>query len=203
MTRKLVAPAAALLALLGASSAGLGLHELARASQPGQPPLIVRFDTSEDEQAKAAVRAATAASHDFSKAKALVRSALAQSAYNTDARLRLVYIDTVEHGAPTPEGLQQLRQSYDLAPYDPTSASWRTKFVFEFWDTMPTEIRKSAVAEAGAFYKAGSRRANMAPTLSSIANPNGAKAAAALVNGRKFDIDAASPSRPSSTVVVE
>lgn len=172
----LLAPVAAAIALAGAVTAGLGLYELARIESPPRPPVFFTFDVAADAQARKSILA-NKTKKTFKDARALANAAIREDAYNNVARLRLVYMDAEEHGRPTPAGLRLLQQSYDLAPYDPYSASWRTLFVLESWNSMTPAIRAAAQREAVAFMKSGSRVADMRNTLQKVRNPDGRMAA--------------------------
>lgn len=104
--------------------------------------------------------------------------ALALSPYSNSARLRLIYIDTVQRGAAGPAGLGHLKQSYDLAPLDYSVAAWRVRFALEHWRELPPELRRAAEAEAMAFGRVGSRDADVRSSLASIHSPEGRLTAA-------------------------
>lgn len=171
MKTNIIAPAAAL-ALVGAIASGVGIYELSRMAAPPRRPFLVTFDLSADAQARTSI-IANKKTKAFNEARALANSAIRESAYNNVSRLRLVYIDATEHGRPTAEGLKFLQQSYDLAPYDPHSASWRTLFVLEHWGDMTPAIRAAAQREALAFMKVGSKTADIRSTLKRVRNPEG------------------------------
>ncbi|MFD1192004.1 hypothetical protein ACFQ27_15555 [Phenylobacterium conjunctum] len=173
---------AATIAVVGAVSAFLGLQELDRANAVPHEAFVFRFDVAEDGQAKREVNTALA-THDFRRARALAQAALQQNAYNNEARLRLAFIDLAEHGRITPQGLGLVQQSYDLAAYDPTMAGWRVKYVLESWDKCSPGLQKSAVDEARAFLKSGSRVANMREALAQVSNPKGAALAKDILEG--------------------
>lgn len=176
MKAKILAPTAAVFALASAIAAGIGIYELGRIASPPRPPFIVTFGISSDAQARASI-IANKKTKTFNEARALANAAIRESAYNNVSRLRLVYIDATEHGRPTAEGLKLLQQSYDLAPYDVHSASWRTLFVLEYWDNMTPAIRAAAQREAIAFMKVGSKTADIRNTLKRVQNPEGRVAA--------------------------
>lgn len=165
------------LGVLGILGAGLCLNELSRETAAPRPAVLFVFDTSEDGQAKAAVNLALQ-THDYTKAKQLGASALSIAAYNTNARLRLAYIDFREHGHLTAVGERQLALSYDLAPYDPFAASWRVKFALEHWGDLSPATRNAVHTEAVAFLKSGSQVADMQNALSSIRSDDGRMVAA-------------------------
>ncbi|MCI3132725.1 hypothetical protein [Phenylobacterium aquaticum] len=150
----------------------MALSEISRETASGRAPIALKFDTTEDGQARLAVNRALR-THDYSPARALAHSALSLNAYNTNARLRLAYIDFREHGRLTAQGERDLAQSYDLAPYDPFAASWRVKFALDHWGDLSPATRKAAHAEALAFLQVGSQVANMRNTLSSIRSGEG------------------------------
>ena len=165
------------LGALGISGAGLGLYELSRETSEARPAALFVFDTSEDGQAKAEVNRGLK-THNYAKAKKLGASALSIAAYNTNARLRLAYIDFREHGRLTSVGERELALSYDLAPYDPFAASWRVKFALEHWGDLSPATRNAVHTEAVAFLKSGSQVADMRSTLSSIRSDDGRMVAA-------------------------
>ena len=172
MKNRILAPASATLALVGAITAGLGLYQLARIEAEPRPAFLLTFDVAADAQARKSILA-NEAKNTFRDARILANAAIRENAYNNVSRLRLVYMDAAEHGRPTPAGLKLLQQSYDLAPYDPYSASWRTLFVLEYWNVMTPAIRAAAQQEATAFLKSGSRVADMRNTLQQVRNPDG------------------------------
>lgn len=172
MKTKLLAPVSAGIALVGAVTGALGLYELARIESPPRAPVLITFDVAADAQARKSILA-NERKKTFSDARAQANAAIREDAYNNVSRLRLVYMDAREHGRPTPAGLKLLQQSYDLAPYDPYSASWRTLFVLEYWSAMTPAIRAAAQQEATAFLKSGSRVADMRNTLQQVRNPDG------------------------------
>lgn len=164
--------AATVLGVAGIAGPALSLNELSRETAAPRSATILTFDTSEDGQARKAVERGMT-SGNYTDAKHLAKSALSIAAYNTNARLRLAYIDLREHGRLTPAGEHELAQSYDLAPYDPFSASWRVKFALDHWADLTPGTRNAAHAEAIAFLNSGSQVANMRNTLGSIHTDEG------------------------------
>lgn len=160
------------LGVAGMGGSALGLNELSRETAPPRPAAIFTFDTSEDGQARKAVDRALK-TRDYGPPKHLAKSALTIAAYNTNARLRLAYIDLREHGRLTAVGEHELAQSYDLAPYDAFAASWRVRFALDHWGDLAPTTRNAVHAEALAFLKNGSEVANMRKTLSSIRSNDG------------------------------
>lgn len=107
--------------------------------------------------------------------------ALALSPYSNSARLRLIYIDTVQRGSLGPDGLAHLERSYDLVPLDYTVAAWRVRFALEHWREIPPDLRRAAESEAMAFGRVGSKDADVRSSLASIHSPEGRLTAALWV----------------------
>lgn len=177
MTKLTNLTAAIALGVAGIGGSALGLNELARETALPRSAAIFTFDTSQDGQARRAVDQAMK-TRNYAPATQLVKSALSIAAYNTNARLRLAYIDFREHGNLTDQGEHYIAQSYDLAPYDPFAASWRVSFALEHWSDLTPATRNAVHNEAIAFLKSGSQVANMRNTLSGIRNDDGRLVAA-------------------------
>jgi hypothetical protein len=107
-----------------------------------------------------------------------INRALTLSPYDNQARLRLVYIDSVRHPPVSPAGVARLEESYSLMPYDYTVAAWRIRFGLEHWALLSPELRLEIYAEAMAFGRAHSQDVDVRPILQSIHNPQGRLAAA-------------------------
>ena len=108
----------------------------------------------------------------FEDARSATRSALAQSPYDPSAWLRLAYIDAAEDGALDEAGVEALRRSYELLPFDQYVAIWRVRFALEHWDRLPADLRPRVKAEALAFTRT-SRYREMQTTLREVSNPVG------------------------------
>lgn len=155
----------------------IGLAELSRASSPNRAPVVIVLDAAEDGQARQIIDSAKTPA-DYARAAHHAQRALAQSAYNSNARLRLVFIDTLEHGRLTKEGERLLVQSYDLAPYDATVAAWRVRFALEHWGDLQPTTRVSVRKEALALGGVSSRTADIRNTLRSVHDERGRVVAA-------------------------
>ena len=115
---------------------------------------------------------------DLDRAEALARKTLAISPYANTARLRLAYVDSLRHGAMTPEGVRLFVQSYELLPTDQNVAAWRIRFGLEHWAQLTPQARAVVQNEAMAFARARSANPPVRQILGSIRNPNGRLAAA-------------------------
>jgi hypothetical protein len=106
------------------------------------------------------------------------RLALSLSPYDNSARLRLAYVDRLQHRSLSSEGAAQFSRSYDLVPYDHTVAAWRIRFGLENWVALTPEARDAVRREAVAFARANTAALDIRAILRSIRNPNGRLAGA-------------------------
>lgn len=173
MTREVSPPlvAGALLAILTLLLAGLGLASLnATAGKANLLPLT--FNWTEDERASAILEASLGPVA-LADAEASVRLALAQSPYNNVARMRLVYILSLRARGFPPEAQRLLQQSYDLAPYDPAVAEWRTTFALNHWAALPSSTQSAVRDEVSAFKVVTRPSIDMRRALRGVSAPEG------------------------------
>lgn len=164
--------AAAVLAIATLATALLGLGELARTT-PGQPARVLTFDVAEDAVAAALVEKAQSPA-DYQQAAIHAGRALSLSPYNNNARLRLAFIDSKLHGDKlSATGRKHLAKTYDLAPYDPTLAAWRTRFALEHWQDLDLETRKAVQTEVRALGSGTVVSDKIRNELRSVQNPIG------------------------------
>lgn len=173
MTRQITPPlvAGGLLAILTLLMAGLGLASL-NAAAGKVNPLPLTFNWTEDERARAMLEVSQSPA-TLAAAEASVRLALAQSPYNNVARMRLVYILSRRAGGFPPEARRLFAQSYDLAPYDPAAAEWRTTFALDHWAALPSSTQAAVRNEVAAFRSVGLRSINMRRALGAVSAPEG------------------------------
>lgn len=173
MSREISPPlvAGSLLAILTLLIAGAGLASL-NAAAGSATPLPLTFNWTEDERARTILEA----SHGpvaLADAEASVRRALGGSPYNNVARMRLVYILSLRARGFPPEAQQLFQQSYDLAPYDPAVAEWRTTFALNHWDTLPASTQSAVRDEVLAFKSVSRRTIDMQRALRAVSAPEG------------------------------
>lgn len=173
MTRAVSPPlvAGGLLAVLTLLMAGLGLASL-NATAGKADPLPFTFNWTEDERAREILEASHSPAA-LADAEASVRRALAQSPYNNVARMRLVYILSLRAHSFPPEAQRLFEQSYDLAPYDPAVAEWRTTFALDHWAALPSLTQLAARDEVLAFKSAGRPSIDMRRALRAVRAPEG------------------------------
>lgn len=163
--------AGALLAVLTLLMAGLGLASL-NATAGNANPLPFTFNWTEDEQARDILEASRSPAA-LADAEAHVRRALAQSPYNNVARMRLVYVLSLRAGGFPPEAQQLFAKSYDLAPYDPAVAEWRTTFALNHWAALPSATQQAVRDEVLAFKSVTRPSIDMRRALRAVAAPEG------------------------------
>ena len=173
MTRQVSPPlaAGALLAILTLVMAGVGLASLNAAAGKANP-LPFAFNWTEDERAREVLER----SHGpiaLDTAEPSVRRALAQSPYNNVARMRLVYILSLRARTFPPEAQRLFEQSYDLAPYDPAVAEWRTTFALDHWDALPSSTQLAVREEVSAFKAVSVPSIDMRRALRAVSAPEG------------------------------
>ena len=173
MTRQITPPlvAGGLLAILTLLMAGLGLASLNAGARKANL-LPFTFNWTEDERARAILEV----SHGpvaLADAEAGVRRALAQSPYNNVARMRLVYVLSLRAGGFPLEAQRLFEQSYDLAPYDPAVAEWRTTFALDHWAALPSSTQSAVRDEVSAFKSVGRRSIDMRRALRAVSAPEG------------------------------
>lgn len=173
MTRPISPPlvAGGLLAILTLTMAGLGLASLNITSGKANP-LPLSFNWAEDEQARTILEASQSPSA-LAAAELHVRRALAQSPYNNSARMRLVYILSLRAHSFPPEAQRLLQQSYDLAPYDPAVAEWRSTFALNHWGSLPVATQGAVRSEVLAFRAASRPSIDMRRALKAVTAPEG------------------------------
>jgi hypothetical protein len=169
--------ATAVLGALAAASSLAGLFVLNTGVGAGAPPLGFAFSNGYDDTAYRRMSGRPTPA-DLSAAAQLSARAVALSPYASAPRLRLAYIDSLQHGRLTETGVRQFSRSYDLTAIDPDVAAWRIRFGLEHWDTLPGDTRLAVAAEAEAFAKLRGSPVNVAAVLSSVRDPSGRLAAA-------------------------
>ena len=100
-----------------------------------------------DARAKNALSGSALTRSDLDEAQAESRAALRLAAVDNAAWLNLALIDRIRHGRLTAEGLQALRRSYGVAPFDPDAAIWRIRFALNNWDVLTPELRQDVTDE--------------------------------------------------------
>ena len=80
-------------------------------------------------------------------AKSETVSALRSDPANPTSWLRLAYLDTLDDGHLTAEGVDALRRSYSVAPLGPDNSSWRLPFAFEHWQELDSTLRLQVLEE--------------------------------------------------------
>lgn len=104
----------------------------------------------------------------------LSRAAIAQFPYDTSAWLRLAYVDALDHGRLTPQGVAWIRRSYDLVAVDPQVGLWRVRFALAFAQSLPKDVREDVRNEVKAMAVNGSARRDLRQMVTSIQDPVGA-----------------------------
>lgn len=173
MTRQITPPlvASGLLAVLTLLLAGLGLASL-NATAGKVNPLPITFNWTEDERARGILEASLTPVA-LADAEASVRRALAQSPYNNVARMRLVYILSLRAQGFPPGAQKLFQQSYDLAPYDPAVAEWRTTFALNHWEALPSSTQAAVRDEVRAFRSVTRPSIDMRRALRAVTTPEG------------------------------
>lgn len=146
---------------------------LAALNTGGEAPAI-RFAVGYDRKATPLVSGAAPMSPaDRARAAALSRKAIAEFPYDTGAWLRLAYIDTLDHGGLSPEGIALLRRSYDLVAIDPEIGLWRVRFALENSQALPPDLRVAVRNETSGLWKKAANRRRLREIARSIDNPAG------------------------------
>lgn len=138
---------------------------------PVASPLVLAIGQSRSAEAALARTPA-----DLALATEATERALAQAPYDSRARLRLAFIDSLD-GDLSPQGLAALEMSYQLLPFDQYVSAWRVRFALNHWGVLTPELRKKVEAEAFAF-AATPRRREMLAVLESVTSPVGVVPAA-------------------------
>lgn len=138
---------------------------------PVDSPLVLAIGQSRSAEAALAKSPA-----DLARATEATERALSQAPYDSRARLRLAFIDSLD-GDLSPEGLAALEMSYQLLPFDQYVSAWRVRFALNHWGVLTPDLRKKVEAEAFA-YSATPRRREMIATLESVSSPIGVVPAA-------------------------
>jgi hypothetical protein len=158
----------ALLTLGMALAALLALHPVAA---PVKSPLTLALGQSRS------IDAALAESPpNLSAAAEANRRIVALAPYDSSARLRVAYIDSLD-GKLGDEGLAALALSYQLLPFDQYVSTWRIGFALNHWGDLTPEIRRAVEAETFAFAQTGRRR-ELLTTLAAVNSPIGVVPAA-------------------------
>jgi hypothetical protein len=122
------------------------------------------------------------------QAAALSQAATAQFPYDTGAWLRLAYVDALDHGGLTSDGLKFLKRSYDLVAIDPQLGPWRVRFALENSQALTPELRAAARTETSALWKNGENREKLTQLATTIHNPAGRLSAALWLNRLAADV---------------
>jgi hypothetical protein len=133
---------------------------------------------SHDELAFGRLKTAATSEAARTGAEEEIHRALALSPYDNEARLRLVYIDSLRHPPVGAVGVARFEESYSLIPYDYTIAAWRIRFGLEHWGALSPVSRAAVYEEAMAFGRAHSQDVAVRGILQSIHDPQGRLAAA-------------------------
>ena len=123
------------------------------------------------EQVLAAPRPSAGA---VSQSKRLTELALREFPYDTSAWLRLAYIDRLQNGRMTTQGIAAFTRSYDLVAVDPQFAAWRIHFALENWTNLPSELKAMVKLEASTLSTDSIGRDKITPALRSVRDPIGA-----------------------------
>jgi hypothetical protein len=169
--------AGAALAIATALASLLGLVAFHTGATIGAPPVVLGFAQGYETAAYERLLAKPTAK-DLATAEAKARQALALAPYGNTARLRLAYIDTLQHGRLSTEGARLFAQSYDLVPLDPDIATWRVTFGLEHWAELSPQARQAIQHEFTTFARFNSRDADMSGVLNRVTNPSGRLAVA-------------------------
>jgi hypothetical protein len=169
--------AGAALAVVTALASLLGLVALHTGVTIGAAPAVLGFAQGYEAKAYEVLTAKqTPGSLDVAAAEA--RQALAIAPYGNSPRLRLAYIDALQHGRLSPEGSRIFGQSYDLVPLDPDIATWRVAFGLEHWAELSPATRQAIQLEFTTFARFNSRDADMRGVPNTVKNPSGRLAVA-------------------------
>jgi hypothetical protein len=158
----LTASLAALVALNSGGALRLGSAELA--------PIAAGYDRLAEARLAGAAPPSPAAR---AESAALSRGAVAQFPYDTGAWLRLAYLDRLEHGRLTPQGLAALRRSYDLVAVDPDFGVWRISFALENSQSLPPLLRAAVREEVSALWTVQRDRGRLLNLRTQLQNPAG------------------------------
>jgi hypothetical protein len=174
MNARRLAIQAAGLAVFAILTLGLALAALLALDPTGAPlksPLVLALGQSR------ATEAALAESPPDLKLAAETNSrAVALAPYDSSARLRVAYIDSLD-GTLDDEGVSALALSYQLLPFDQYVATWRIGFALNHWGDLSPDIRRAVEAETFAFAQTGRRR-ELLTVLATVNSPIGVVPAA-------------------------
>jgi len=112
----------------------------------------------------------------------LSRGAISQFPYDIGAWLRLAYVDYLDHGGLTAQGLADLKRSYDLIAVDPELGFWRVRFALENSYSLPPDLRASVRREVAAMWVNPNHRSDLRKMLPTIQNPAGRLSLALWLN---------------------
>jgi hypothetical protein len=169
--RTIQAAALAGFAILTLGMALAALLALNPIQAPVQSPLVLALGQSR------ATEAALAESPPDLKVAAETNSrAVALAPYDSSARLRVAYIDSLD-GKLDDEGVAALALSYQLLPFDQYVSTWRIGFALNHWGDLTPDIRRAVEAETFAFAQTGRRRELLA-VLAAVNSPIGVVPAA-------------------------
>ena len=133
-------------------------------SAPFAPNPLAGLGVSAEERA---VRSAEAASPDAALWNARFIAAVPASARGWTLQAYLEGRDGF-----TPASAEALRRSYVVAPLGPTDSVWRLTYLYENWDRLPTNLRRSARVEHRTHER---QHGSLSPEI--ISNPAGRLAA--------------------------
>ncbi|RAK52645.1 hypothetical protein [Phenylobacterium deserti] len=111
---------------------------------------------------------------DRARAVQLSRSALAEFPYDTPARLRIAYAESLATGTLTPTARTELSRSYDLVAMDPDVGGWRVRFALNFAQQLPPELREAVKKETLALGRTWSTRKQLRQAVPLLRDPMGA-----------------------------
>lgn len=101
-------------------------------------------------------------------------TSLSLSPMSPQAWLTKAYIAQQEAGGLTPNVLDALRRSYDVAPYGPNVSVWRIRFAFAHWTRLPPDLRALVIRELAVVREV--RSGQLAQAVGTIEDPAGRRA---------------------------
>ncbi|MFC3069214.1 hypothetical protein [Phenylobacterium soli] len=100
-----------------------------------------------DRRADAIVSQPAISKVDAETAARLSREAIGEWPYDTEAWLRLAWLDSPQSGALSPTSLANLRKSYDLVAVDRDWGPLRVRLALEHWQGLDPDLRRRVEQE--------------------------------------------------------
>jgi hypothetical protein len=137
------------------------------------PVVAMRIAAGYDRRANGLVYDRLPTTRDMAAAADLSKRAIGQYPEDLSAWVRLVYVDYLQHGALTAQGLADLRRSYDLIGVDPQFGLARIRLALLDPQPLPSELLEEVHAEVAVLGRSPRWRPRLEALARDLSTPAG------------------------------